>query len=428
MTERRVVITGVGIISPLALEARTHFKRLLDGKSAVETLSEPQFRNSHYHLQARVHGFDKRKLISHRMLRKLLSPSSTFAVVAAGQALADAGFESNNGALGNCGLYVGSVLVDIDPELFISALKGSRDQSGELDITQFATRGMYLIDPLFLVKALPNAGLCGITIQHQVLGPNLNITNGTVSALQAVITTKRAIERGEIEMALAGGYDSLVRMDTIIENLIANRLSKRKEDPEHACRPFDARRDGHALSEGAAFVLLESEEHARNRGARIYAELLGAAQTTDSSRLIKRGASEGLALEYTARKALSEARCEAAELGVIFGDGMATVEDDLAEAAAARRLVGDGPTRFTAATGSLGFAGAASSAFSLIHALLGMRDAVVPPMINCDDPDPLCKLKFAHKPEPLSYRRAMVWNSDRGIKNVALVLGSAPEG
>jgi 3-oxoacyl-[acyl-carrier-protein] synthase II len=424
MPESRVVITGLGLVSPLALNAEEHFRLLLEGESALEPMIETEYRNFPQVLQAKVYGIDKRKMITQRMLRKLLSRSAVFAVVAAGQALRDGGVIEDKECLSKCGLYVGSVLVDIDPELFLSALKGSLDRNGQLDIIQFATRGMFLIDPLFLVRALPNAGSCGIAVEHQTLGPNVNLTNGAVSGLQAVISAANAIRRGETEIALAGAYDSLLRMDSIIEHFLANRLSQNMEQPKRACRPFDVERDGYALGEGAAFVLLESEQHALARGAHIYGELISSGQATDATCFIEQTPKNGVALEQAARQALAEAQCEASEIGVLFGDGVAAIEDDLSEAAAVRRLFGETPVLFTAATGSTGYLGTAGGAFSLIHALMGMKHNVVPPMINCERPDPRCALSFADKPQQRQYKRALVWNSDRGIKNAVLVIGS----
>jgi 3-oxoacyl-[acyl-carrier-protein] synthase II len=424
MPEPRIVITGLGLVSPLAQDAEEHFRLLLSGASALEPMTDIEYRNFPHCLQAKVHDIDRRKLIAHRMLRKLLSRSAVYAVVAAGQALKDGGVQEDFECLRECGLYVGSVLVDIDPELFLSALKGSLDQTGKLDITQFATRGMFLIDPLFLVRALPNAGLCGIAVEHQTLGPNLNLTNGAISGVQAIISAANAIRRGETEIALAGGYDSLLRMDSFIEHFLGNRLSKSMEQPQRACRPFDMERDGYALGEGAAFVLVESEQHALARNAHIYGELVSSGQATDATCFIEQTPKIGVALEYAARQALEAARCDVSEIDVLFGDGLATVEDDLSEAAAAQRLFGETPVPFTAATGSTGYLGTAGGPFSLIHALMGMQQSVVPPMINCTSPDPRCALPFVHEPEHRPYKRALVWNSDRGVKNAALLISS----
>ena len=244
----------------------------LSGDSAVDLLDEPQYRNYPPILQARVAGFDRRAMIPDRMLRKLLSPSPGFAVAAATEALRDA--QLLGADLTECGLYTGSVCLEANPDAFIPALRGSVDHTGQVDLYRFARSGMKLIDPLFLVQSLPNAGLCSIAIQHQVLGPNANLTNGAVSGLQAVIAATELIRRGDAEIALAGAYDLLLQMDCIVDHLLAGRLAGAADLPSRCCRPFDRARSGYALSEGASFLLLESAEHALQRNQKGYGEIL----------------------------------------------------------------------------------------------------------------------------------------------------------
>jgi 3-oxoacyl-[acyl-carrier-protein] synthase II len=424
MTTQRQVVTGVGVISPLGLAAQEHFQRILGGESALQVSAQPESHNMPAYLEARVTGFDRRTLIADRMLRKVLSPSSAYAVAAAGQAIQDAGLTGQHELLERSGLYVGSIAVDVDPEVFIPVFKESLTPQGDFEMSRFATRGIKLLDPLFLVKALPNAGLCGISILHRVYGPNLNVTNGAVSGLQAVAAAAAAIERGETQIAVAGGYDSLLRMDSVAEHLIANRLSKRQSDPQRACRPFDAERDGYAVGEGAAFVILETEAHARARGVHIYGELLAIAQTANASLLRETNSADDRALGYAARQVMKQQECRPTQLGAIYCDGLATQADDVREASVARRVSGDVPVPVTACTASLGFTGAASGVFSLIHAVLALDQQVVAPLINCIKPDPQSRIHFTVRSQAQRYERALVWNSDRGMKNIAVLVGA----
>jgi len=261
VSNARVWVTGIGAVSPLACDSARHFDRLLSGDSAVEQLGGWQYRNYPPILQARVTGFDRREMIPDRMLRKLLSPSPGYAVAAATEALRDSQLLHSD--LKKCGLYAGSVCLEANPDAFIPALREAVDDAGNVSLDRFARNGMKLIDPLFLVRSLPNAGLCSIAIQHQVLGPNANLTNGPVSGLQAVIAATEAIRRGDAEIALAGAYDSLLQMDCIVDHLLSGRLAAAADAPSRACRPFDRARSGYALSEGASFLLLENSEHAR---------------------------------------------------------------------------------------------------------------------------------------------------------------------
>ncbi len=426
MNRARVVITGIGVVSPLGLNAREHFGAWLAGKSAVRLAATPVFTSYAPQLEASINGFERQKLITSRMLRKLLSPSAGYAVAAAGEAIADAGLQADKATLEACGVYVGSLSMEVNPEVFIPALKSSLTPTGEFDISLFAQRGMKLLDPLFLVRALANAGFCGISVEHQVLGPNTNLTNGSTSGLMAVCLAMAAIQRRETACAVAGGYDTLLVLDSLAEHLIADRLSRHCAEPARACRPFDRHRDGYVLGEGAAFVFLESADHASARGAGIYAELLSHALTVAPGLLRGGQATDGTALERAACQALEGAACPVEELRAVFGDGLATELDDVREADVLRRVVREAPVPFTAATSAIGFTGAASGVFSLIHAAMAIQQQVIPALANCEDPDPRCPIHFLRRPVPGAYRRAMVWNSDRGVKNVALLAGSCP--
>jgi 3-oxoacyl-[acyl-carrier-protein] synthase II len=417
VSANRVVVTGVGAVSPLANSAKQHFERMVAGHSAVERLDDSAYANYAPMLQARVQDFDRREFIVDRMLRKLLSPSPAFALAAATDCLRDAGMLGTD--VTDCGLYVGSVCLDADPEAFIPALRESIDASNQVDLSRFATHGIKLVDPLFLVKSLPNAGLCAIAIQHQALGPNANITNGSVSGLQAVISATDALRRGEAEMALAGGYDSLLRMDSIVDHLLAGRLAGNHFEPRAACRPFDRRRSGYALAEGAAFLMLETLDRAKARGATIYGELLSSGQTAmPSHRLEATREHDGLVacVRQTLRDLVRPA--------VVFGDGRANDLDDDREVGAYSELFGGDPIPFTAFTGAIGYPGAAAGAFSLVHAMLAIRDGVVPPMINCDDPVAPAHVDFVHEARRVAPHSALVWTSDRGIKNAAILASS----
>jgi 3-oxoacyl-[acyl-carrier-protein] synthase II len=416
------VVTGVGAISPLGLNAPEHYDRLTAGVSAVTRLDDAAYRTYPPIPCAVVRDFDRRQFVPDRMLRKLLAPSPAFALAAAAEALRDAGLAS--GDLTDCGLYAGSVCLDADPEALIPALRESVNAQNELDLCRFATHGIKLVDPLFLVKSLPNAGLCAIAIQYQVLGPNANITNGSVSGLQAVIAAIGALQSGEVDVALAGGYDSLQRMDSIVDHLLARRLADDRKPPAEACRPFDRDRSGYALSEGAAFLVLERLEHAQQRDATIYAELLGTGQSSVARHLLAPNA-DAAGLTACACQALGE-RDGAHRVDLVLGDGLATEDDDERELATYRALFGDRSVPFSAYTGSFGFAGAAAGAFALVHGMLAMRRGVLPPTINSTSPVPSADgMDLVRSARAASPRRLLVWTSDRGIKNAAVVAAAA---
>lgn len=421
---RRVVVTGVGAVSPLGVNAAEHFRRLLAGESAAVTIRHPLFEDYTQQLQAPVSGFERRKAIGNRMLRKLLSPSAGYAVGAAGEALQMAGLTGDTARLESCGLYVGSLSLEIDPETFIPPLRAALDSRGQFDMSLFAQRGMKVIDPLFLVKALPNAGAGGISVEHQVLGPNTNLTNGPTSGLNAVALAAAAIGRGETDCALGVGYDTLLGMDSFVEQFIAGRLSQRYDDASRACRPFDGERDGTVLGEGAACLVLEWEESARARGAHVLGEILGVSQTSAPALLSPANGTERGALREAACQALGMGRCGAERLGAVFVDGLGTREDDRREAGAVQEVLEGAAIPVSAATGAMGFTGAASGVFSLVHAVLALAQQVIPPLINWRVADPDCPVQIVPRATACALERALVWNSDRGIKNVAVLAGA----
>ncbi len=420
MSDRRIVVTGVGVISPLGLDTQSHFARLANGDSVVEQLTDEAYRNYPPVHLARVQGFDRHRLIADRMLRKLLAPSPSFALASASEALRDSGIGADE--LADCGLYIGSVCLDANPEAFIPALRESVNAQNEVDLSRFASQGMKLVDPLFLVKSLPNAGLCAIAIQHQVLGPNANFTNGAVSGLDALIAAMTAIERGDAEVAIAGGYDSLLRMDSMVDHLLAGRLAADTYPPARACRPFDRARSGYALSEGAVCLVLETAAHAQKRSARIYGEVCSFGQAASARGLTDPDAAGEAVLAAAARQALDAAGCNGAGVDVVFGAGLATANDDAQEARAYESVFTHSRPAFTCYTGSFGFAGAAAGAFSVAHAMMAIRNGVVPHVINCDDPDPELRIPIVREPCKGPIRRAIAWVSDRGVKTAAVVL------
>jgi 3-oxoacyl-(acyl-carrier-protein) synthase len=414
-----VVVTGIGIISPLGLYAEPHFDRLLTGDSVIERVNDLEYGNYPAMLQARIQNFDPRVFVPDRMLRKLLASPSTYALEAGTEAINDSGIGQSE--LVDCGLYVGSPGLQANPEIFIPALRHSVDENDILSLSRFATHGMKLLDPLFIVKSLPNSGLCAIAIQHQVLGPNASITNGHVSGLQAVIAATESIRRGQTQMALAGGYDSLLRMDAVIEHLLAGRLATPFEQPKQACRPFDRRRSGYALGEGAVFLMLETADHAYRRSARVYGEILSFAQSTLPSSLIH-PSSDSTSLTSAVKLALEQGDTHPDKVDAVFADALAIADDDDREAKTYTNVFCESRPPITGFSATLGYPGAATGLLSLAHALLAMKRGVVPPLINCEQPMSEYCMNIVRQPCTVKVRHALAWTSDRGIKNaVALV-------
>jgi 3-oxoacyl-[acyl-carrier-protein] synthase II len=320
-SSERVVVTGVGVISPLGTTARKHYLRFLAGGSATKPGTSGQ-----YPEEAHVSAFDRRRHISNRMLRKILTRASGFATVAAGQALRDSGLRKGQDGLAGFGLHIGSPGLDQDFDVFLNGLRVST-RDGAFDASLFARRGMAMIDPLFLVKSLPNSGLCGISIEFGITGPNINVMNGSISALQAIAAACADIRRGEITGALAGGYDSLFQLEVAAAHAVAGRIK--------------------TAGEGAAVLVLEREDRAIARQARIYAEIVGDGESCDADR----------SLQTAAMSAIERGRFS--NVDIVFGDsgvptGIAALEN----------------CRVASVTPVAGCCGVAGAAFSAVHACL----------------------------------------------------------
>ncbi len=349
--KQRAVITGIGIVSPLASNAPDHWTRYRDGASGV-TIRDANSTIAPF--GAPAYDESMPQVVRNRMLRKLLQKTATMAVVAAGEAARDAGLDGDADTLAQMGLYVASVSFDSPQSNFTPALEVSIDSEGRWDPTKFATRGIPRIDPLLIVKSLPNAGLCGIAIEHGVLGPNLNISSGSCGGAQALARAARAIERGEADVVMTGAYDSVL-------------------GPEHLAAEV---LDGMTVApgEGAVMWILESEEHARKRGARVYASVAASHESFTS-------------LHDAATRAVRKSRRDPLH---VFGDLL-----DASEPSVARAVLGD-EAHIEGACDAIGFTGAASGMFSATHAALAIRDGEIPD--------------------------ALVWRSDRGLRNIAIVL------
>lgn len=420
---RRVCITGIGVHSPLGLDLSSHVLRWREGHSGTESPATPEMQALGIPHAGRVPGFEPHNRIANRMLRKILTPAAGFAVAAAGEALHRSGLQPAE--IEKLSLFVGSLGLDQDLNTFGEALRQSLEPAlpglepnpsepsasasapERFSYSRFHKHGMSLIDPLFLLKSLPNAGLCGAAIEHGMQGANLNIMNGSTSGLIAVSAAADSIFRGDTPVALAGGYDSLVQLETVLAHLIDGRLRTGKEGGNGS---------GYLPSEGAAFFFLEEEAHAHARGAHIFAEIAASAVThSPSGTPPEQGAVA--ALERAARaSAAAEPPTEYPSCtapNAVFGDGLNLAGHDALEAEVLRRIgcrLRGIPLHSTVSR--LGFAGAATGLFSLLHAALTIDGQLsFAGMANPEQP-----------PEKL-----LVWTSDRGRNHVAIALRRSPD-
>ncbi len=414
---RRVVVTGIGLLSPLGRTARIHFARFLNGECAATPAQNQELADLSIAWEARVPAIDRRRYISHRMLRKVLTKAGSFAVIAAGQALRDARIETNSDMSRRCGLYVGSLGLDQDFNIFYNGLRSSV-RGGAFDPALFTSRGMAMIDPLFLVKSLPNAGLCGISIQFGIHGRNANIMNGSISGLQAIGAAASEIREGAVDVAIAGGYDSLLQLEPAIGQIIAGNIGLPFK--LNGTGKAEQSNRGYVLGEGAGFLVLESEDCALRRAARIYGEIASEAQSLNAGDTAQ-SAVDGL--ETTVRSAFGRNTNEEESLDVVFGDGLGLPSHDEMEAAVLGRLSATRALPFSAGTPAHGFCGVANSVFSSIHGLLSIYKNKRPPAWNWNSSGDSGVMN-ARIRDPRKTERALIWSNDGGTKSAAVVIES----
>jgi 3-oxoacyl-[acyl-carrier-protein] synthase II len=372
-TPRRVVITGIGVISPLGLDVATHIAGLSSGVLASLRPAPPEMLALNAPHAARVVGFDLSSVITNRMLRKILTSAASYAVAAAGQAIASSGLPKDD--IHNASLVVGSLGLDQDLNLFGEALKTSIDSDNRFSYARFTRHGTALIDPLFLVKSLPNAGLCGTAIQYEIFGPNLNIMSGSASGLLAIAAAFQDVRSGATPVAIVGGYDSTLQLEVILAHLVEGRLATHSSPDV-----------GYVLGEGAAFFVLEDADHARARNATVYAEITGASHAHSTA------ANAADTLHLIALEALGDILPPDA----IFGDGLDLPGQDALECAVSHQLKSSSLLRTS--TAATGCCGVASPLFSLLHATCAVSDR--------------------------SVNRPLVWTSDHKREHVAVALGA----
>jgi 3-oxoacyl-[acyl-carrier-protein] synthase II len=276
-------------------------------------------------------------------------------------------------------------------ETLFDAMRASRDETGEMTSQLLGSAGFGEIPPLTLVNGLPNGCLFAASVIHSIKGANTNFLGSGEAGLLAIGAAYRAVQRGEADWALAGAHDSGVDRWSYANFFRLGMLSNRTDDPEKAVRPFDCRRDGFALSEGAGMVVVEELEQARARGATVYAEVLGHAVTCDAAgQVAPRG--DGAALTAAISGALGEADLQPGDVDYVNAYASATPAGDRTELRALEAVFGGVPRRplVSGIKGAVGHMLAASGAVEFAATALAIYHGVVPPTLNLEEPDPEC--------------------------------------
>jgi 3-oxoacyl-[acyl-carrier-protein] synthase II len=375
-TGRRVVITGLGAVTPLGTDVPTSWQALIAGRSGVRTIGAFDPSRLTSRMAGEVPDFDPSGVLDRKEIRRN-DRTTQLALVATSEALADAGLPARlDGALAEAtGIMLGSGLGGTGTLI---------DQIGT-----WATRGPDRLSPFFIPMAISNMAAGQAAITFGALGPNLSTTSACASSGHAIGEATEVILRGDAELMLAGGSEAPVYEATVGAFAAMRALSTRNDDPEAASRPFDAGRDGFVVAEGAATLVLEELGHALRRGARIHAEILGYAATADAHHITS-PAPGGMGAVRAARRALAKGAVEASAIDLVSAHATSTPEGDPTELMAINAIVGDraGEISVTATKSSIGHTLGAAGAIAAVATVKALQDGIVPPTLNLHDPDP----------------------------------------
>ena len=262
----------------------------------------------------------------------------------------------------------------------------------------WGTAGLHAIQPLWMLKYLPNMLACQVSIMYDAQGHNNSITEGEVASLLAVGEAYRILQRNRADFFLVGGAESKLNPLSMTRQCLYEHISRRNEAPERACRPFDRGRDGHVLGEGACVLAIEDLDHAQKRGASILAEVVGFGAAFDLRQ-------DGAGLARAIQSALNEAGINPEDIDHVNAHGLSTRSSDIWEARGLRKVFGDcrPPVGVFAAKSYFGNTGAGGGTLELAVSLLALQHGQVPPTLNYEEPDPECPIDvIAGKPRPVT--------------------------
>lgn len=376
---RRVVVTGMGVVSPLGCDLDRFWRRLVAGESGVREITRFDHSDQRVHIAAEVQEFDPEDYLDRRTVRRL-DLFSRYAVAAARLAAADAGFDPRTEAE-RTGAVVGSGVGGL--------------QTLTQEIEKLLAQGPERTNPLLVPMMIPNMGAAHVSLELGTKGPLSSTCTACAAGSDAIAAAFHVIRRGEADVMFAGGSEAPISAIGVAGFAAARSLSRRNDDPAAASRPFDAGRDGFVIGEGAGCLVLEELEHARRREAHIYAELAGAGLSSDAFHMTapdETGESQARAMTA----AIAMAGLVPGDIDYINAHGTATQAGDIAETRAIRVALGEHADRVAVSSNKsmIGHCLGASGAIEAVATVLTIVNSLVPPTINLTDPDPECDLDF----------------------------------
>lgn len=407
---RRVVITGLGIISSLGFDVETYWNNLLAGKSGVKAITSFDTTDFDCKIAGEIRDFDPLRWMDKRSSNRV-DRFTQFGVGSASQAVKDSGIDFEKEDRTRCGVIVGTG---------IGGLLEIEDQHKRL-----LEKGPKRVSPFLVPKLMGNACCGQIAIQYKLMGPNFGATSACASSSHSLGVAFHVVRDGQADVMVAGGSEAAITPLGMAGFCSAKALSTRNDDPERASRPFDKDRDGFVMGEGSGALVLEELEHARKRGARIYAEFLGYGASDDGNHIVEpdpTGTGPSLAM----RIAMRDGRVNPEDVDYINAHGTSTPLGDKAETAAVKIAMGEQARKvaISSTKSMVGHLLGASGSVELVATTLIIHRGVIHPTINYQTPDPDCDLDYVpNTARPFAVRKALSNSFGFGGHNATLLIG-----
>ncbi len=424
-SRRRVVITGIGVINPLGNDVETVWNQLKEGNSGVGYTTIFDASRFPTKISAEIKNWDITDTGEDSALWKNRGRHTRFAGGAAKQAMASSGVLDAIQDPRRFGVYMGSGEGNQDFLSFATMMAAGLGEEGDLDIVKFMNKGLEFLDPAFELEQEPNMPVGHMAAMFNAQGPNANCLTACAASSQAIGEATEIIRRGEADVMLSGGTHSMIHPFGVTGFNLLTALSTNNDNPQGASRPFDGLRDGFVLGEGSAMVVLEEYEFAKKRGAHIYGEILGYGSTADAYRITDIHP-EGRGAIACMNMAISDAKLNPDDIHYVNAHGTSTKVNDRVETRSCREFFGANAMNVPVSStkSMMGHLIAAAGATELIVCLMAIRDNVLPPTINYENPDPDCDLDYIPN-EAREKECNIALNNSFGFggQNITLVVG-----
>ena len=380
MSSRRIVITGMGAVTPYGLGVDLFWEGLIEGRSGIGPVTLFDTSDFDVHFGGQVRNFDPATEIDRKLIKRM-DPFAQLAVVATKGAMADAGLEAPLAQPDRTGVIIGSGIGGLN-EL-------------EQQFYRLSQRGPGKVSAFTIPKLMVNAASANVSIAYGASGPSVAVSSACASATNAMGEAMRYIRYGEADIVITGGSEAALTPLALAAFSAMKALSTRNDSPQTASRPFDRDRDGFVLGEGAGVLVFEELEHARKRGANIMAEVVGFGCSSDALH-IAQPAEDGAGAIAAMQQALDAAKLNPHEVDYINAHATSTPLGDITETRAIKAVFGDHATKMAISStkGAIGHLLGASGGVELIATVRGMQQGVVPPTANLENPDEQCDLNY----------------------------------